>query len=136
MPDKRIVVIADDDKEALDLLKVMVEHEGHEVHTAVNGREAIDLVNNIQPDMVILDMMMPELDGATVCDHIKNNDILKRIIVILYSAKEKFKGGEIARKVKSDLFLPKPFDAYTLWSEMRKLFEEQNKKAKQILKNI
>jgi CheY-like chemotaxis protein len=135
-PEQRIVLIADDDTDALEMLRILVEKEGHEVVSAKNGREAIEKVIDVQPDLVLLDIMMPEVDGSAVCRHIKNNDLLKRIKVVLYSAKERVQGKEIARKVGADAFLPKPFEPSTLFGILEDLLAQQDRESAKIVKKL
>ncbi len=134
--DKRIVLIADDEPDSLEMLKILVERHGHEVVTAANGREAIDRVVDLQPDLVLLDVMMPGVDGATVCQHIKSNDMLKRIKVILYTAKEKVQGREAAKKAGADAFLAKPFEPEELWEVMTRLLAQQDKESPKLVKKL
>jgi len=134
--DKRIVLIADDDPGALELIQTVLDGQGFDLVTATDGRQAIDQVVNLQPDMVLLDVMMPEVDGYAVCRHIKNNDLLKRIKVILYSAKEKVKGKAVAKEVGAEAFLPKPFDTKELLQLMKDLFVEQDKESRQLAKKL
>lgn len=130
--DKRIILVADDEPDTLEMLKLMVVQKGFEVITAVNGREAIEKVINVQPDLVLLDIMMPEVDGSAVCQHIKNNDLLKRIKVILYTAKDKTQGLELSQKVGADFFLGKPFEPKVLYSTVEKLLRQQDEESRQL----
>jgi CheY-like chemotaxis protein len=134
--DKRIILVADDDVDSLDMLKIMIERQGHEVLTAASGREAIEKVIDVQPDLVLLDIMMPEVDGSAVCRRIKENDLLRRIKVILYTAKEKVRGKEIARKVGADAFIAKPFEPEFLWNTLKDLLAQQDKEGPKLTKKL
>lgn len=127
MGDRRIVLIADDDPDALEFVKALVQARGYETISAVDGREAIQKVTNLQPDMVLLDAMMPEVNGYSVCRQMKSNDLLRRIKVILYSAKDKEAGRASAEQAGADAFMPKPFEPADLWDTMKRLFEDQDK---------
>jgi CheY-like chemotaxis protein len=131
--DGRIILVADDEPETLEMLRVILEQRGHEVITAADGREAIEQVVNYQPDLVLLDIMMPEVDGSAVCAHIKKSDLLKRIKVVLYTAKEKAQGRELAKKVGADGFLDKPFEPKRLWETLADLFAKQDKESPKLV---
>ncbi|HRY29922.1 MAG TPA: response regulator [Elusimicrobiota bacterium] len=136
--DKRIVLIADDEPDSLELLKLLLERQNHDVITATNGREAIERVIQFQPDLVLLDIMMPEIDGLAVCRHIKENDLLKRIKVILFSAKEKEKaqGDTTAKHVGADAFLPKPLDPELLASVTAKMLAQQDREGPKLANKL
>lgn len=133
-PDRRIVLVADDEPDTLEMLRILLEKKGHEVLTATNGREAIDGVVNYQPDLVLLDIMMPEVDGSAVCQHIKRNDLLKRIKVILYTAKEKARGRELAKKAGADGYLDKPFEPSRLWDMVADLLARQDREGPRLVR--
>lgn len=118
------------------MLGILVERLGFEVLTAKDGREAIEKVIDIQPDLVLLDIMMPEVDGSAVCRRIKSNDLLKRIKVILYTAKERVQGKEIAKKVGADAFIPKPFEPVLLSDTIKDLLAQQDRESPKLVKKL
>lgn len=61
------ILIADDDKEIVDLVKLYLQNEGYQIYQAYNGKEAWEIVQDKMPSLVILDVMMPEMDGLEVC---------------------------------------------------------------------
>jgi CheY-like chemotaxis protein len=81
------VLVCDDDPVILRLLQVNLELEGYEVIAGRNGEEAVSLAAENNPDLVILDIMMPRLDGYQACEQIKSNDSTKDIPVVFLSAK-------------------------------------------------
>lgn len=107
--DKRIL-IADDDPVILRLIQVNLELEGYQVLTANNGQEAVDAANAEIPDLVILDIMMPRLDGYQACEQLKSNDVTKEIPVIFLSAKAQSGDIEKGRSYGVAEYLTKPFD--------------------------
>jgi CheY-like chemotaxis protein len=133
---RRIVLIAEDDPDTLEYIRASVEHAGHEVYVAEDGNAAIKQVEALQPDLVVLDIMMPGREGTSVCSEIKNSDILKRIKVILCTAMEKKRAASLAKKAGADALINKPFDPETLWSMMATLFTEQDKESTQLIKKL
>ena len=81
----RILVVEDDADEA-NLIKMILEPEGYEVALASNGKEGLEKVESDSPDLIVLDVMMPELDGFAVCSQLKESPEYSHIPVILLTA--------------------------------------------------
>jgi len=80
------ILIADDEPFNIDYLEQELDDLNYSIITASNGREALDLVRNEQPDLVLLDIMMPVMDGFAVLDQLKTDPLLRHIPVIVISA--------------------------------------------------
>ncbi len=80
------ILVVDDDPDDLKMISMILQPEGYEVVTAENGREALEKVESEDPDLVILDVMMPELDGFAACAKLKGSPESKGIPVILLTA--------------------------------------------------
>ena len=108
--EEKRILIADDDPVILRLIQVNLELEGYEVLTANNGQEAVDKATAEHPDLVILDIMMPRLDGYQACEALKSADGTKDIPVIFLSAKAQ--QGDIDKGTSFGVaaYLTKPFD--------------------------
>lgn len=85
---KIIIVLAEDDHQIASLVKFKLEKDGYTVHLGENGRVALDLINKTVPDMVILDVMMPVMDGFDVLRTLKSSDDTSSIPVIMLTARE------------------------------------------------
>jgi DNA-binding response OmpR family regulator len=119
---KRILVV-DDDENILNLEKTILEQKGFEVTGAGGGGEALRLLAEQTFDLVLLDVMMPEIDGFTVCRKIKEDDRLKDIPVIFLTAKG---GGEaLAEGFESGaiMYINKPFTANKLLTIVNTMLE-------------
>ena len=81
------ILIADDEPNILLSLDFLMRKSGYEVFIARDGKEAVEIIKNKKPHVVILDIMMPEMDGYEVCQFIRNDEELKATKVILLSAK-------------------------------------------------
>lgn len=108
--EEKRILIADDDPVILRLIQVNLELEGYEVLTANNGQEAVDVASAEHPDLVILDIMMPRLDGYQACEQLKSADSTKEIPVIFLSAKAQQGDIEKGRSFGVAAYLTKPFD--------------------------
>ena len=85
---KIVIVLAEDDHQIASLVKFKLEKDGYTVHLGENGRVALDLINKTVPDMVILDVMMPVMDGFDVLRTLKSSDDTSSIPVIMLTARE------------------------------------------------
>lgn len=103
------ILLADDEPRLLLLVKSRLEASAYEVITAADGEEALAKVASDKPDLVILDVMMPKLDGLQVCAQIKSNNNLAHIPVIILSAKNQKETILEAKKVGADSYMVKPF---------------------------
>jgi DNA-binding response OmpR family regulator len=119
---KRILVV-DDDENILSLERTILEQKGFDVTAATGGAEALKLLSNGLYDLVLLDVMMPEIDGFTVCRKIKEDPRLKDVPVIFLTAKG---GGEaLAEGFESGavMYINKPFTANKLLTIVNTMLE-------------
>jgi len=119
---KRILVV-DDDENILSLERTILEQKGFEVTTAGGGKEALRILGEQPFDLVLLDVMMPEVDGFTVCRRIKEDAKLKDLPVIFLTAKG---GGEaLAEGFESGaiMYINKPFTANKLLTIVNTMLE-------------
>ncbi len=106
---KKIVCI-EDEPEMIDLVRLILGRRGFELIGVVGGREGLEMVRQVKPDLVLLDLMMPDMDGWEVYQHMKADEELRHIPVIIVTAKaqsiDKVLGLHIA---KVDDYITKPF---------------------------
>jgi CheY-like chemotaxis protein len=107
--DKRIL-ICDDDPVILRLLQVNLELEGFEVLLGHNGEEAVAIAQTEHPDLIILDIMMPRMDGYQACEKLKSLDDTKDIPVVFLSAKAQQSDIEKGKSYGVADYITKPFD--------------------------
>ena len=104
----------DDDRLNRTLLARTLEASGHAVTTAANGREALDALRAGLPDVVLLDVLMPELDGMGVLERMKSDPVLRDVPVIMISAVDDFHSVVRCIELGAEDYLPKPFDPVLL----------------------
>jgi len=104
------VLIADDEQDIKDVVQMYLETQGYEVETAYDGLDALDRINSWQPDVVLLDIMMPVMDGISVCKKMKSDPATKAIRVIMVSAASKREKEGEAYQAGADAYVLKPFD--------------------------
>ena len=113
MPDASVLVV-DDDPVIRRMLQLSYESEGFEVTTAADGVEGLEALRTSPPDVLILDIMMPKLDGMKVMDELKSDERLRSIPVILLSAKATSLDIELGMKAGAADYVTKPFDPIDL----------------------
>jgi DNA-binding response OmpR family regulator len=122
--DVRRVVYIEDEPEMIDLVKLILSRKHFEVNGANGGREGLDLVRRTLPDVVLLDLMMPDMDGWEVYQQLKADEHTKPIPVIVVTAKaqniDKVLGLHIA---KVDDYISKPFSPRELVASLEKVLE-------------
>jgi CheY-like chemotaxis protein len=111
------ILVVDDERAIRSLLEAVLEDEGHRVLLAVNGQQGLERAERDRPDLVIADVMMPVLNGAELCRHLKARSGTANIPVILMSAAAE----ALARRAGADAFLRKPFDVEDLDSLVQRL---------------
>ncbi len=120
--EKRTVICIEDEPEMIDLVKLILGRKGFDLVGAVGGREGIEAVRRLKPDLVLLDLMMPDMDGWEVYQQMKADDALKDIPVIVVTAKaqsiDKVLGLHIA---KVDDYVTKPFGPQELLQSVNKV---------------
>lgn len=105
------ILIVDDKQENLYLLETMLKGTGHEVVSARNGLEALEKLKGIEVDMIIADILMPEMDGFQLCKTVKSDDIFGRIPFVFYTASyTEDRDEELAYKVGADKYIRKPVE--------------------------
>jgi len=119
---KRILVV-DDDQTTIDLTKTFLEKNGFEVVIAGDGDEAITFANQKVPDLILLDVMLPTIDGFEVCLRLKSHILLKNTPILMVTAKGLDCDIERGEAVGADGYIIKPFSGKDLMVIIRKYLE-------------
>jgi len=113
------VLVVDDDKHAVEILYRLLQKEGFEVFRAQGGREALELVAANDVDVILLDVMMPEMDGFEVCASLRAAERTRDIPVILLTAKDDVETRVLGMKLGVSEFLTKPINKRELFARIR-----------------
>jgi two-component system, OmpR family, alkaline phosphatase synthesis response regulator PhoP len=117
---KKIVVI-EESRLICSILKRRFQKAGYSVFVSLKGKEGFAKVKELQPDLVVLDLMLPDMPGEENCREIKRNERLHHIPVIILSAKADEADRIVARVIGADVFLTKPVDMEKLLAEVKSL---------------
>ncbi|HIE52413.1 MAG TPA: response regulator transcription factor [Armatimonadetes bacterium] len=120
---KKKILAVDDEKHIVRLIQINLERAGYDVVTAYDGLEALKKVEEEQPDLIVLDVMMPQLDGFETLKRLKANPATAEIPVIMLTAKSQdadvFRGWQAG----VDCYLTKPFNPMELLSFVKRIFD-------------
>jgi two-component system, OmpR family, alkaline phosphatase synthesis response regulator PhoP len=119
------LLIVDDEPNIVMSLEFVFKKENYEVFIARDGAEAIEIIENSLPDIILLDIMMPKVDGYQVLKHLKEVDGLEKIKVIILSAKSKIADIELGLQLGADKYIPKPFSTKQLVKEVKTLLNKK-----------
>lgn len=117
---KRILIVDDEDQLAM-MVEMRLQAEGYETLLASDGQEGLEKAKKEMPDLIILDVMMPKMDGYKVCGLLKSDTRYKNIPVILFTARAQDSDQQTGQEVGADGYINKPFQPETLLSKVKEL---------------
>ncbi|MCX7902982.1 MAG: response regulator transcription factor [Caloramator sp.] len=130
------ILLIDDELHIIELLKYNLETNGYKVFYALNGREGLKLAVEKKPDLILLDVMLPEMDGFDVCKEIKKNEIISNIPIIMLTAKSEEFDKILGLELGADDYITKPFSVRELLARvkvvLRRNIKEEKKNVVQI----
>lgn len=113
---KRTILIVDDEPKLLQTVSEYLEHDGYRVHTAADGREALERFYGVRPDLVVLDLMLPEIDGYEVCRRIRRDS---EVPIVMLTARAEEVDELVGLEVGADDYVTKPFSPRALLARIR-----------------
>src|SRR5687767_15746827 len=125
------VLVVDDEEPILELLKYNLEKNGYEVKTAQDGARAVDIAKKFIPDLVLLDIMMPKMDGVETCRQLRDVPELQKMFVVFLTARSEEYSEVAAFDIGADDYITKPIKPRALMSRISALFRRESKKTKQ-----
>jgi DNA-binding response OmpR family regulator len=126
MQHKTKILVAEDDEMIRKIIEEVLAND-FELHFATDGSSALELANEIEPEMVILDIMMPKMDGFKVCKKLREIPELKRTIIIMLTALTDQDSQKTGISAGADDYLTKPFNPIDLRTKVNLLFRLRNR---------
>lgn len=123
------VLIVDDEADIIELLEYNLKKEGYEVKSASNGEQAIDEAKKFQPDLILMDIMMPKMDGIEACRRIREIPSLKNVFILFLTARSEEYSEVAAFEVGADDFINKPIKPRALMSRVSVLLKRNKVEA-------
>ena len=115
------ILLVDDEKDLVSTVTFRLEANGYEVVVAYDGEEALRLAKSEAPDLIILDLMLPKIDGYKVCATLKNDRKYKHIPVMLFSARAQETDRRSGKAAGADAYMTKPFEPKALLEKVKEL---------------
>lgn len=123
MAEAKKILVVDDEEHVVAAIVTNLQLEGYEVIPAYNGAEALELVTEEQPDLIVLDVMMPEMNGWEVLERLKNDPATEQLPVIMLTALSQDRDIEKGWELEANAYLTKPFDPAKLIRIVREQFD-------------
>ena len=120
----RKILIVDDETEIVSLLEEALMEKGYRVLKALDGLTALETARKENPDLVILDLMLPKMDGYKVCALLKQDTRYHQIPIILFSARAQEEDKKLGEEMGANAYLSKPFDSEALFNKIHQLIKE------------
>ena len=120
---KRILIV-DDEVSIVEMLSMRLEAAGYETEMAFDGQGALDKVARQKPDLIILDVMMPKMNGLEVCQRLKGEVETQDIFIVMVTALGQEEDKQKGEEVKADIYMTKPFDSVELMARLKEVLGE------------
>jgi two-component system alkaline phosphatase synthesis response regulator PhoP len=133
---KETILIVEDEKDIVKMLEYNLKKEGFEILSVRNGEDAIESANKEHPDIVILDLMLPGIDGLEVCKSLKNNTKTATIPIIMLTAKSQESDKVVGLELGADDYMTKPFSPRELIARIKAILRriKEHNKLPEVLK--
>ncbi len=115
------VLIVEDQADVRDVIRISLEMEDFAIHEAADGHAALQQAARVRPDLMLLDVMMPGLDGLQVCQRVRADPALKRTKIVMLTARDQARDRQAAAQAGADHYLAKPFSPIELLNVVNRL---------------
>jgi len=122
--DKKTILVVDDEPDIVKLVSISLKLSNFDVLTAISGPQALEILKGKSPDLVLLDIMMPEMSGYEVCKVIKADPKTKDIPGVMLTAKGQKGDAEKGLDIGADDYIIKPFDPYELGEQVTRILNK------------
>lgn len=127
------ILVVDDEESIRELLRYNLQKTGFEVKTASDGEQALEVAKKFLPDVVLLDIMMPKMDGVETCRRLRDNPELQKTFIIFLTARAEEYSEVAAFEVGADDYITKPIKPRALISRIQALFRRNHKKSADVI---
>lgn len=122
---KKRILVVEDEEDLVKAITFRLEDAGYDIITALDGEEGLKKTKKEQPDLVILDLMLPKMNGYKVCGLVKNDTRYNKIPIIILTAKAHQSDRDLAKEVCADAYITKPFEPEVLLDKIKELLKEK-----------
>lgn len=121
---KKKILLVEDESELVGMIKYRLEINNYDVITAMDGQEALDLAYREKPDLIILDVMIPKVNGFKVCQTIKQDSNYPKVPIIIFTVCNEDSNKKMGQYVGADEYIVKPFDPKSFMEKVKKFLEK------------
>lgn len=121
---KRKILVVDDEFELVKAIQIRFEQAGYEVLFAYDGQEGLEKAQKENPDLILLDLMLPKIDGYKVCRMLKFDEKYKKIPIIMLTARAQESDAKLGFDTGADAFMTKPFQHEEVLAKIKELLKE------------
>jgi DNA-binding response OmpR family regulator len=122
---KKKILLVDDEKDMIKSMTFRLEDAGYEVIVAEDGPQALEKTKRERPDLILLDLMLPKMNGYKVCALLKSNAKYRHIPIIIFTARANEADRKLSKEVGADAYITKLFEPEELFATIRALLKEQ-----------
>ena len=127
MINKGRILLVDDEEDILEFLSYNLRKEGYKIKTASNGKSALKILEKFNPDLIILDVMMPEMDGIEVCENIRKNEKNDDVLILFLTARSEDYSELAGFSAGADDYITKPIKPRLLVSRVNAILKRKRK---------
>jgi DNA-binding response OmpR family regulator len=121
---KNKILFVDDEPELVDMVKMRLEANDYKVIPAYDGQEALEKAKKESPDLIILDLMLPKMDGYKVCGLLKKDARFAKIPIIIFTARAQQEDMKLGEEVGANAYITKPFEPQVLLAKIKELLRK------------
>ncbi len=122
---KKKILLVDDERDLVTAVTFRLNAEGYDVISALDGQAALDMAKKEKPDLIILDLMLPKLNGYKVCSLLKADMRYRRIPIIMFTARVQEADKKMGLEAGADAYITKPFEASILLAKVKEFLGEE-----------
>ncbi len=122
--DKTRILLVDDEPDLVQLVALRLQAAGYAVTAAYDGQQGLDQAKKSRPDLIILDLMLPKMDGYKICRLLKFDERYKSVPILIFTARAQAEDVKLAMDCGADAYLTKPFEAPVLLGKLAELLQK------------
>lgn len=123
MNTKKRILIIEDEEQMVEMLKIRLEANNYEVISTHDGKQGLEMAQKQNPDLIILDLMIPKMDGFKVCGLLKKDARYARIPIVMFTARAQESDKRMGKEVGADAYITKPFEPKALLEKIEELLK-------------
>jgi len=121
--EKKKILVVDDERDLVEIMTFRLKSAGYDVLSAYDGQEALEKARRDKPDLIILDLMLPKIDGYKVCGMLKFDARFKKIPIILFTARAQEVDKKTGEDMGADAYITKPFEPAAFLAKIEELLK-------------